>query len=152
MSERMKELTTTEYVEVKFRIPSKKLEEVKKTMASYGVEEEDIDEIIQLLSIRVRVPTKKLRKVKQAMASYGVEEEGELLDSVPWKEVYPQFNASVALRGARKREGLTQKELALSIGVKQSHISEMEKGKRPIGKDLAKRLCKALNIDYRVFL
>uniref|UniRef100_A0A7V6A390 Helix-turn-helix domain-containing protein n=1 Tax=Desulfobacca acetoxidans TaxID=60893 RepID=A0A7V6A390_9BACT len=50
------------------------------------------------------------------------------MDTIPWKEVYPQFNASLALRGARKREGLTQKDLALSPGVKQSHISEMERG------------------------
>ena len=29
---------------------------------------------------------------------------------------------------------------------------EMENGKRPIGKETAKKLAKALNIDYRVFL
>jgi hypothetical protein len=27
------------------------------------------------------------------------------------------------------------------IGVKSDHISEMEKGKRPIGKEMAKHLC-----------
>ena len=42
------------------------------------------------------------------MVSYGaIAEEPE---SVPWEEVYPDFNGSVALRGARKREALTQKE------------------------------------------
>lgn len=117
MLEAMRESITTEYVEIKFRIPTKRLDEVKK-----------------------------------AMASYGAEEAGELVDTIPWKEVYPQFNAGVALRASRKREGLTQKELALSIGIKQSHVSEMEKDKRPIGKDMAKRLAKALNVDYRVFL
>ena len=55
------------------------------------------------------------------------------------------------LRGARHREGLTQAQLATMIGVKPSHISEMEKGKRPIGKDMAKRLAKALNTSYRCF-
>jgi DNA-binding XRE family transcriptional regulator len=70
------------------------------------------------------------------LASYGAKEAGEPLDTVPWKEVYSQSNAGVVLRAARKREGLTQKDLAISIGVKQSHISEMEKGKRPIGKDM----------------
>jgi len=106
----------------------------------------------EFVVIKFRVPAKKLNEVKEVMASYGAEEADELIDTVPWKEVYPQFNASIALRAARKREGLTQKELSLAIGVKQSHISEMEKGKRPIGKELAKRLSKALNIDYRVFL
>lgn len=56
------------------------------------------------------------------------------------------------LRGARQREGLTQARLAALIGVKPSHISEMEKGKRPIGKDKAKRLAQPLNTSDRVFL
>jgi DNA-binding XRE family transcriptional regulator len=73
-------------------------------------------------------------------------------ESVPWEEVYPDFNGSVALRGARKREGLTQKELAALVGISQTHISEMEHGKRPIGKDMARRLAKVLRADYRVFL
>jgi transcriptional regulator with XRE-family HTH domain len=73
-------------------------------------------------------------------------------DSVSWEEVYPGFNGGVALRGARKRETLTQKELARLVGVSQTHISEMEHGKRPIGKDMAKRLAKVLKVNYRVFL
>jgi ribosome-binding protein aMBF1 (putative translation factor) len=89
-------------------------------------------------------------EVKEVLASYGAI--AEEADSTPWEEVYPDFNASVALRGARKREGLTQKELAALIGASQTHISEMEHGKRPIGKDLAKRLAKVLKADYRVFL
>ncbi len=32
------------------------------------------------------------------------------------------------------------------------YISEMENGKRTIGKEMAKRLGKALNISYKVFL
>jgi plasmid maintenance system antidote protein VapI len=34
-------------------------------------------------------------------------------------------------------------------GILQRHISMMETGKRPIGKEMAKRLGKALNIGYR---
>lgn len=87
---------------------------------------------------------------KQILASYGaIAEEPK---SVPWEEVYPDFNGSVALRGARKREGLTQKELAALLGVSQTHISEMEHGRRPIGKDMARRLAQVLKADYRVFL
>ena len=73
-------------------------------------------------------------------------------ESVPWEGVYPGFNGSVALRGARKREALTQKDLAHLVGVSQTHISEMEHGKRPIGKDMARRLAKVLKVNYRVFL
>jgi plasmid maintenance system antidote protein VapI len=38
------------------------------------------------------------------------------------------------------------------VGVKPTHISAMERGKRPIGKEMAKRLGKVLRIGYKVFL
>lgn len=59
---------------------------------------------------------------------------------------------AVALRGYRYREDLTQTKLADLTGIPQRHISEMENGKRPIGKERAKVLAKVLNTDYRVFL
>ena len=77
-------------------------------------------------------------------------------DSVPWREAYPEYFdedlPGVCLRGSRYREGLTQKQLADMTGIPQRHISEMENGKRPIGKEMAKRLGKDLNIGYKVFL
>jgi plasmid maintenance system antidote protein VapI len=66
-------------------------------------------------------------------------------------EVFPEMPPGDILRGARHREGLTQAQLAAMIRAKASHISEMERGKRPIGKDLAKRLAKALHTSYQVF-
>lgn len=68
------------------------------------------------------------------------------------EEVFPDFHTGNALRGLRSREELTQKQLAEMIGAKPNHISEMENGKRPIGKGMAKRLAKALKTDYRIFL
>jgi DNA-binding XRE family transcriptional regulator len=117
MLEPMRELTTTEYVEMRYRIPIDRLTEIQKVMASYGAEESKED-----------------------------------CESVPWKEVYPDFNPSIALRGARKRENLTQQALAQIVGVNQTHISEMENRKRPIGREMAKRLAAVLNVDYRIFL
>lgn len=77
-------------------------------------------------------------------------------DSTQWRDVYPEYTDTdlpdVCLRGSRYKEGLTQKQLAELIGIPQRHISEMENGKRPIGKEMAKRLGKALNISYKVFL
>ncbi len=102
------------------------------------------------VEVRFRIPVTKVVEVKEVLASYGaIAKEPE---SVPWEEVYPDFNGSVALRGARKREGLTQKELARLVGANQTHISEMEHGKRPIGKDMARRLAKVLKAHYRIFL
>jgi transcriptional regulator with XRE-family HTH domain len=47
---------------------------------------------------------------------------------------------------------MSQVKLAELTGIPQRHISEMENGKRPIGKERAKVLAKALNCDYRIML
>jgi DNA-binding XRE family transcriptional regulator len=77
-------------------------------------------------------------------------------DSVPWRKAYPECSEAQligkALAGARYREDLTQIELSKLTGIPQRHISEMENGKRTIGKEMAKRLGNALNISYKVFL
>ncbi|KAF0159962.1 MAG: transcriptional regulator [Syntrophaceae bacterium] len=77
-------------------------------------------------------------------------------DSVAWREAYPECSEEQltgrALAGARSREGLTQVQLSKLTGIPQRHISEMEHGKRTIGKKNAKLFAEALNTDYRVFL
>lgn len=73
----------------------------------------------------------------------------------PWRESFPELQGKetgIVLAGARHREGLTQRDLAARSGIPQRHISEMENGKRPVGKKNAKVLAKVLNADYRVFL
>ncbi len=59
---------------------------------------------------------------------------------------------AIALAGLRYREGLTQKQLGGKIDVKQSNISLMERGLRPMGKNIAQRLARMFGVDYRVFL
>ena len=77
-------------------------------------------------------------------------------ETIPWREAFPEYRdedlPGVCLRGSRYKEGLTQKQLAEMIGIPQRHVSMMENGKRPIGKEMAKRLGKVLNISYKVFL
>lgn len=78
-------------------------------------------------------------------------------ESIPWRkalnEGIEQFSEiGLMLRGGRHKAGLTQKELSEKIGVKPHHISEMEHGKRPIGKKMAQRLAEIFDVDYRVFL
>lgn len=68
------------------------------------------------------------------------------------KDLEEYTEAGQMLRGARFKADLTQKELADRLGIKPHHISEMEHGKRTIGKAMAKRLSEVLNVDYRVFL
>ena len=59
------------------------------------------------------------------------------------------FTPAKALSSYRLREGLTQKQLAKRTGISQPNISAMEKGKRPIGLNVAKKLAKALNCRYQ---
>ena len=56
------------------------------------------------------------------------------------------------LRAARTKEDLSQMQLAARTGIPQRHLSAMEQGKRTIGKERAKKLAKALRVDYRIFL
>ena len=125
MLELTKTQTTDEYVEIHLRgVPSDKGELVK----------EAIEKILNLAGMHL-----------QEMG-----DDDARLYSI--EEVFPEFHVGHALRGLRSREGLTQKQLAEMIGVKPSHISEMENGKRTIGKEMAKRLAKALGTEYKVFL
>lgn len=76
---------------------------------------------------------------------------------VPAETVFPDLaddalRPATMLRGSRHKSEMTQKELASALGVKQHHLSEMESGKRPIGKAMAKRLAEALECDYRLFV
>jgi DNA-binding XRE family transcriptional regulator len=102
----------------------------------------------------VRVHRSKLERLKLYIAEMKPEVPEEFR---PWREVVTeQFPAesipASCLRGARGREEITQRQLADMTGIPQRHISEMEHGKRPIGKENARKLAKALNTDYRVFL
>ncbi|MGE3954283.1 MAG: helix-turn-helix domain-containing protein [Parachlamydiales bacterium] len=60
--------------------------------------------------------------------------------------------AGATLKGLRTREGWTQADLASRLGVNQSNVSKMERGVRPIGKEMAKRLATLFKTDYRLFL
>lgn len=73
-------------------------------------------------------------------------------EAIPWEVVFPDFSPGDALVGARYKENLTQRQLAQMTGIPHRHISEMENGKRTIGKAHAKLLAKALNVSYVVFL
>lgn len=76
-------------------------------------------------------------------------------DGLAWRKALEVNDAELpatALRGARVKEGLTQKQLSEMANIPQGHISAMERGKRPIGVTIAKKLGMALNISYKVFL
>lgn len=77
--------------------------------------------------------------------------------SITWREAFKEkirkhSEGGLMLKGCRSKADITQKELAEALSILPHHISEMENGKRPIGKEMAKRLAAFFKTDYRVFL
>lgn len=59
---------------------------------------------------------------------------------------------AVLFRGLRYKEELTQVEMGTLTGLSQTTISDIERGRRPIGKKLAKKIAEIFKTDYRLFL
>ncbi len=58
---------------------------------------------------------------------------------------------AVSLMAFRQRAKMTQKNLTKHLGVSRQHIGKMENAKRPITKDVAKKLGELFKVSYRVF-
>jgi ribosome-binding protein aMBF1 (putative translation factor) len=69
-----------------------------------------------------------------------------------WKKKTASITPGDHLRTSRTIRGMRPSELAKKIGVKPQQISDMEKGRAPIGKKMAMRIGEALNFDYKHFL
>lgn len=98
-------------------------------------------------------PEKNRQEAIEALSRLGYV---DTTGSVPWREAFPEISEeeipAICLRAMRRREGLTQKELATLADIPQGHISKMERGQMSIGVARAKKLGKALNAGYKVFL
>lgn len=105
------------------------------------------------IEITFQGPYGNRQKAIRALSKLGFVEK---TDSVPWREAFSDISdeelPGACLKGARVKEGVTQKQLAEMTSVRQNHISEMENAKRTIGKKNAVRFGKALNINYKIFL
>ena len=96
------------------------------------------------------VPAKYLPKLEEFLEKYGHPEGSVSWEDLASSRIKKYGKAGIALRGARFREELSQKELAKRCGISQENISKMENGQRPIGEKVAKKLAKALKIDYKL--
>jgi DNA-binding XRE family transcriptional regulator len=105
------------------------------------------------IELRFIGPQENRKKAINALQSLGF---ADVSESIPVDELFEGLKEDsfpgVALLGARTKEGITQKQLSALTGIPQGHISEIENGKRSIGKKRAKVLGKALNVGYKVFL
>jgi ribosome-binding protein aMBF1 (putative translation factor) len=102
--------------------------------------------------ICIRVPVQDVEKFRELLKSSGQAFEiwERELDSAA--EVFPDSHPGKILKGLRTREDLSQAQLAEKAGLKPHHVSEMEHGKRVIGKAMAKKLAAVLNTSYKMFL
>ena len=71
---------------------------------------------------------------------------------IPVELAFPNGKPGDHLAGIRCRENLTQDEMAKKLGICRSNLSAMERGKRPIGKDLAKKIAAIFGGSYKSFL
>lgn len=105
------------------------------------------------LSFRVRPENaERIRKYVERIEANQDDEAGITLEDFFSKHFPGQTEVAVYLRGLRAKENLSQARLSELTGIPQRHISEMEHGKRAIGKERAKLLAKVLHTDYRAFL
>ena len=105
----------------------------------------------EMITLRLRVHRSNAPRIREYAET--IEAGDERTYSVA--EVFPEYQGKeqqTAIRAYRHRENLTQRQLAQLTDIPQRHISEMENGKRVIGKERAKVLAKVLHADYRNFL
>ena len=91
-------------------------------------------------------------RLREAARQEGV---ADISDAIPWREAFPEFaenTPGTLLSGFRHREDMTQETLSRTTGIPRRHISEMENGKRTMGKVNAKKIAAVLRTDYRIFL
>ena len=97
------------------------------------------------------VPQSKLKTLVGALREYQEK-------TYSWRELATERlrnaggESAYMVKSAREGASLTQSQLASKLGIPQPNISQIESGKRPVGKRLAKRLAHIFNLDYRVFL
>lgn len=109
-----------------------------------------------VLELRIVADVKLIHRLEHIAIELGARSVEELevpTESVGEVEVeFADNPIGTILQGARFREGMTQVELSGKSGIPQRHISEMENGKRAIGKVNSRKLANALDVDYRIFL
>jgi predicted transcriptional regulator len=102
------------------------------------------------------VPVFYLDLTRRLFPNIVEESDDEELIDISESDWYKKMKASItpgdSLRSLRTMREMKQTELAKKVGVEPRQISDMEKGRAPIGKKMAMRLGEALNMDYKHFL
>jgi ribosome-binding protein aMBF1 (putative translation factor) len=110
---------------------------VKKPYIELSIQGDQIEELIAWISKKYDVT---------------VLTESNSTDSIPvdktdfWQEMQSNRVGNL-LVAARLKSGLTQKEVANIVGIRQSMISEYEHGKRRLTKEMGKKISTVLKIN-----
>ncbi len=93
------------------------------------------------------------KELERLLEKYSEDDDSPVAWEILAKERIEKYKKSgLVLRGMRYREGMSQKQLEEATGITQNEISNIENGKRTVGKKNAEKLAKALNFDYRMLL
>lgn len=101
------------------------------------------------------VPSDKVKGLLILLEDYRVRDDDE--DTLSIEEAFGNLYKGIGkpamlLKGFRKRDELTQAELAKKLGTTQSAIAEMENGQRKIGLKMAKKIAVFFDTDYKEFI
>jgi len=104
---------------------------------------------------KFNIPKKEAQAILSLVES--IDQSTSSSDGIPSEVVFKEVaknrpKGAVYLRGIRTREDISQKELDRLTGIPISNISKYESGSRKITESIAKKLAKALNINYRKLL
>lgn len=100
------------------------------------------------------MPPSVLKEIKVRYGEY-LEEDGEWIDyfETPLaKETERSLTPGKRLRNLREVHNLTQRELAAKAGLTASNLSDLERGRRGMGVEVARRLGEALNCPWTLLL
>ena len=107
----------------------------------------------EFLGLRYQAPARVVDEVRRKLRLYKQESEDPVGVDVFIKSVQGDLpDWAMYFRGIRQRQDLTQKEMAEALGLTQSNISDIERGRRPIGKALAKKVAERFKAEYRLLL
>jgi DNA-binding XRE family transcriptional regulator len=114
-----------------------------------------VEEKIQR-KLNSKVDLKTIKKIISLYEKLKNEDDNELMSYEEAKahlhDLLGDLTVVDKIKAYRDRENLTQKELAMKAGIRQQHLSEIERGLRPIGVAMAKKLSKALRCHYKSLL
>jgi len=108
------------------------------------------------INIRGQIPESVVEFIVKKYGKKNVTVIDDDIIDITETEWYKNINTSdtpgARLKRTRVRFNLTQHKLAEEIGAYTQHISNMEKGIRPISVEMAKKFADFFGTDYRVFL